>query len=99
MFYREDPSGKGYTTRAHLAELVGMLGPPPLDLLRRGIRSSEFFAEDGKPSTEYALIAFASLTVLPQVDGSQTLRSRRTAAWKRPKNGWKGRTRRAFSTS
>lgn len=29
-----------------------MLGPPPLDLLSRGQRSREFFAEDGKtPST------------------------------------------------
>jgi hypothetical protein len=50
MFYGEDPDGKGYATRAHLAEVIGMLGPPPLDLLRRGPRSSEFFAEDGKPS-------------------------------------------------
>jgi hypothetical protein len=25
-----------------------MLGPPPLDLLRWGVRSSEFFDEDGK---------------------------------------------------
>lgn len=33
---------------AHLAEVVGTLGPPPLDLLRRGGRSSEFFAEDAK---------------------------------------------------
>ena len=48
MFYGQDPSGK-YMTRAHLAEVVGMLGPPPLDLLRRGVRSSEFFADDGEP--------------------------------------------------
>jgi hypothetical protein len=35
-------------TRAHLAEVVGLLGPPPLDLLERGVRSPEFFSEDGK---------------------------------------------------
>jgi hypothetical protein len=47
MFYGNDPDGKGYSTRAHLAEVVGMLGPPPLDLLKRGKRSQEFFTEDG----------------------------------------------------
>src|SRR5271170_1079831 len=47
MFYGNDPDGKGYSTRAHLAEVVGTLGPPPLDLLQRGKRSQEFFTEDG----------------------------------------------------
>ncbi|OBT73931.1 hypothetical protein VF21_07425 [Pseudogymnoascus sp. 05NY08] len=47
MFYGNDPDGKGYSTRAHLAEVIGMLGPPPTDLLKRGIRSDEFFTEDG----------------------------------------------------
>ena len=47
MFYGNDPDGKGYSTRAHLAEVVGMLGLPPLDLLKRGKRSQEFFTEDG----------------------------------------------------
>lgn len=51
MFYGNDPDGKGYSTRAHLAEVIGMLGPPPTDLLRRGIRSHEFFTEDGKHNT------------------------------------------------
>lgn len=50
LFHGKDPSSKGYTTRAHLAEVVGLLGPPPLDLLERGARSKEFFAEDGKLS-------------------------------------------------
>ncbi|KFZ12966.1 hypothetical protein V501_03950 [Pseudogymnoascus sp. VKM F-4519 (FW-2642)] len=48
MFYGNDPDGKGYSTRAHLAEVIGMLGPPPTDFLRRGIRSHEFFAENVK---------------------------------------------------
>lgn len=47
MFYANDPDGKGYPTRAHLAEVIGMLGPPPSDMLERGKRSREFFAEDG----------------------------------------------------
>ncbi|GKZ23577.1 hypothetical protein AbraIFM66951_009850 [Aspergillus brasiliensis] len=48
MFYGEDPDGKGYSTRAHLAEVIGLLGHPPLDLLQRGKRSHEFFTEDGR---------------------------------------------------
>jgi serine/threonine-protein kinase SRPK3 len=47
MFHGNDPDGKGYSTRAHLAEVIGMLGPPPLDLLERGTRTSEFFDEEG----------------------------------------------------
>ena len=48
LFNGEDPTGEGYTTRAHLAEVVSLLGPPPRDLLECGVRSKEFFAEDGK---------------------------------------------------
>ncbi|KAK4099170.1 kinase domain-containing protein [Parathielavia hyrcaniae] len=48
LFYGRDPNGQGYTTRAHLAEVIGLLGPPPLDLLERGVQSKEFFSEDGQ---------------------------------------------------
>lgn len=48
MFHGNDPDGKGYSTRAHLAEVIGILGPPPADMLKGGIRSNEFFSEDGK---------------------------------------------------
>ncbi|GKZ39641.1 hypothetical protein AbraIFM66950_000802 [Aspergillus brasiliensis] len=48
MFYGEDPDGKGYSTRAHLAEVIGLLGHPPLDLLQQGRRSHEFFTEEGR---------------------------------------------------
>jgi hypothetical protein len=51
LFYGDDPNGKGYSTRAHLAEVIGMLGPPPIDLLQRGVRSKEFFTEDGNTTT------------------------------------------------
>ncbi|KAL2260189.1 hypothetical protein VTK26DRAFT_5885 [Humicola hyalothermophila] len=48
LFHAQDPVPlEGYTTRAHLAEVVGLLGPPPLGLLERGVRSKEFF-EDGQ---------------------------------------------------
>ncbi|CAG8110889.1 unnamed protein product [Penicillium salamii] len=48
LFHGNDPDGKRYSTRAHLAEVMGVLGPPPLDLLQRGKRSHEFFTSDGK---------------------------------------------------
>jgi hypothetical protein len=32
LFHGNDPDGKGYSTRAHLAEVMGILGPPPLDI-------------------------------------------------------------------
>ncbi|KAL3451850.1 kinase-like domain-containing protein [Aspergillus insuetus] len=48
LFYGNDPDGRGYTTRAHLAEMIGILGPPPMDLISRVTRRYEFFTEDGK---------------------------------------------------
>ncbi|KAL3460392.1 hypothetical protein BJX64DRAFT_278578 [Aspergillus heterothallicus] len=45
-WYGNDPDGKGYSTRAHLAEVTGNLGPPPLDSTNWGTRSHEFFTED-----------------------------------------------------
>jgi serine/threonine-protein kinase SRPK3 len=53
MFHGIDPDAEeyatqgGYSTRAHLAEIIGLLGPPPLDLLQQGERSSEFFDKEG----------------------------------------------------
>ncbi|EDP49747.1 protein kinase, putative [Aspergillus fumigatus A1163] len=48
LFYGNDSDGKGYSTRAHFAEVMSILGPPPLDLLQRGKRSHEFFTDEGK---------------------------------------------------
>jgi serine/threonine-protein kinase SRPK3 len=50
MFEGQDQDGAGYSTRAHLAEVMGLLGPPPLDLLKRRPRSGEWFHEDGECS-------------------------------------------------
>ena len=47
LFYDHDMEHGRYRTRAHLAEVISLLGPPPLDLLQRGRRSHEFFTEDG----------------------------------------------------
>lgn len=72
LFYGNDPDGKGYSTRAHLAEVMGILGPPPLDMLQRGKRSHEFFTSDGK----YPFLAQCTLQRLTnailQGDGSKT---------------------------
>ncbi|KAL9077952.1 MAG: hypothetical protein Q9157_003134 [Trypethelium eluteriae] len=52
MFYGKDPKEMRYMTRAHLAEMVALMGPPPLELLKKGKRTAEFFDENGEtPST------------------------------------------------
>ncbi|GAB1315991.1 hypothetical protein MFIFM68171_06201 [Madurella fahalii] len=61
LFYGNDPDGKGYSTRAHLAEVIGMLGPPPLDLIRRGVRSKGFFSEDGHWKADVQILQGTSL--------------------------------------
>lgn len=48
LFYGRDPKENKYLTRAHLAEMIALMGPPPLDLLKKGKRTAEFFDEDGK---------------------------------------------------
>ncbi|UPX12386.1 uncharacterized protein EKO05_0002935 [Ascochyta rabiei] len=48
LFHGKHPDGSGYKTAAHLAEVVAMFGPPPLDLLKRGLRSKEFFNDEGQ---------------------------------------------------
>ena len=35
-------------TRAHLAEMIALMGSPPPELLQKGKRSTEFFDEDGE---------------------------------------------------
>ncbi|KAL8832016.1 MAG: hypothetical protein Q9170_005049 [Blastenia crenularia] len=48
LFNGKDPKERKYMTRAHLAEIIAILGPPPPELLKKGKRSPEFFGEDGK---------------------------------------------------
>ena len=35
-------------TRAHLAEMIALMGSPPLELLKKGKRAAQFFDEKGK---------------------------------------------------
>ena len=37
-------------TRAHLADMTALLGPPPVEFLNAGKRSTEFFDQEGKGS-------------------------------------------------
>ena len=39
--------------RAHLAEVVGILGLPLSDLIKRGVQSHKFFTEDSKSSINF----------------------------------------------
>ena len=48
MFYGHDPIEKRYMTRAYIAEMIAMIGTPPLEILMRGKRTAEFFNKDGK---------------------------------------------------
>ncbi|CAG8956198.1 hypothetical protein HYFRA_00012115 [Hymenoscyphus fraxineus] len=48
LFTGQDPKKGRYMTRAHLRELISILGPPPLELIKRGRRSAEWFDENGK---------------------------------------------------
>ncbi|KAL8856069.1 MAG: hypothetical protein Q9178_007325 [Gyalolechia marmorata] len=48
IFHGIDPEKGRYLTRAHLAEMIALMGPPPPELLKRGKRSAEFFDDDGQ---------------------------------------------------
>lgn len=48
LFPAQDPEFERYRSRAHLAEIINLLGPPPATLLSKGQLTDKFFAEDGK---------------------------------------------------
>lgn len=47
LFHGIDPEHHAYRRRAHLAEIIALLGPPPKDLLTRGHLSPTFFSDQG----------------------------------------------------
>jgi hypothetical protein len=53
LFHGIHPVENRYLTKAHLAEVIALLGPPPLDLLKRGSRSKEFFDTEGMRVNEH----------------------------------------------
>ncbi|KAJ5958621.1 uncharacterized protein N7479_005771 [Penicillium vulpinum] len=47
LFSGQDPEYQTYRSRAHLAEMIRLLGPPPPGLLARGNLTQNFFSEEG----------------------------------------------------
>ncbi|KAL4860462.1 hypothetical protein BDV12DRAFT_107150 [Aspergillus spectabilis] len=47
LFTGCDPEYQTYRSRAHLAEIIRLLGPPPPSLLARGKLRHKFFSDDG----------------------------------------------------
>ncbi|RDW90045.1 uncharacterized protein DSM5745_01820 [Aspergillus mulundensis] len=48
LFTGIDPGSQTYKSKAHLAEIINLLGPPPPSVLARGKRSGRFFSEAGE---------------------------------------------------
>ncbi|KAG6188441.1 hypothetical protein E4U10_005257 [Claviceps purpurea] len=48
LFTGHDPELKTYRGRAHLAEMIALLGPPPPSLLARANLRSKFFSDAGE---------------------------------------------------
>ncbi|PYI27291.1 kinase-like protein [Aspergillus indologenus CBS 114.80] len=48
LFTGQDPEFERYRSRAHLAEIINLLGPPPPSLLTQGELKDKFFSSEGK---------------------------------------------------
>ncbi|KFY21411.1 hypothetical protein V493_07421 [Pseudogymnoascus sp. VKM F-4281 (FW-2241)] len=48
LFTGQDPEFQKYRSRAHLAELINLLGPPPPSLIAQGELGDKFFLPEGK---------------------------------------------------
>lgn len=48
LFTGHDPEFLTYRSRAHLAEMIRLLGPPPPGLLARATQRERFFADTGE---------------------------------------------------
>ncbi|KAJ5719323.1 kinase-like protein [Penicillium malachiteum] len=47
LFTGQDPEFQRYRNRAHLAEMINLLGPPPPSLITQGELSNKFFSNEG----------------------------------------------------
>ncbi|KAI1855941.1 hypothetical protein JX265_012024 [Neoarthrinium moseri] len=61
LFHGIDPEHHAYRRRAHLAEIIALLGPPPKDLLARSHLASKFFSDEGTFTAGIDLPAATSL--------------------------------------
>jgi hypothetical protein len=50
LFTGYDQEFQSYRSRAHLAEMITLLGPPPPSLLAQGRLSNKFFSDKGESS-------------------------------------------------
>lgn len=50
LFTGSDPELNTYRSRAHLAEMIALLGPPPSSLLSKAKLSHKFFSDLGDSS-------------------------------------------------
>lgn len=48
LFTGHDPEYQTYRSRAHLAEIIALLGQPPQSLLSSGKSSHKFFTDKGE---------------------------------------------------
>ncbi|KAJ5629773.1 hypothetical protein N7528_003430 [Penicillium herquei] len=48
LFTGQDPEFQRYRSRAHLAEMINLLGPPPPSLITQGELSNKFFSSEGE---------------------------------------------------
>lgn len=58
LFTGLDPQEERYRSRAHLAEMINLLGPPPPSLLSQGGLKTKFFSDEGKPISHSLLMRF-----------------------------------------
>ncbi|KAM0547831.1 hypothetical protein ACHAPJ_010177 [Fusarium lateritium] len=61
LFTGHDPETQTYRSRAHLAEMIALLGPPPQTLLKSGKLSHKFFTDEGDFSKDISLPESISL--------------------------------------
>ena len=47
LFSGQDPEYQNYRSRAHLAGMIRLLGPPPSSFLARGNLTQKFFSDEG----------------------------------------------------
>ncbi|KAH7368907.1 protein kinase [Plectosphaerella cucumerina] len=61
LFTGHDPEHQTYRSRAHLAEIIALLGPLPQALLRSGASSTKFFTDTGDFRADFPLPVTTSL--------------------------------------
>lgn len=69
LFTGYDPEHETYRSRAHLAEMIALLGLPPSGLLSQGKSSNKFFSDSGESHHDQWLSLLA--TCLLEYDTTQ----------------------------